>query len=259
MIIAVGSWRGTGTTTTALLIASCLATRAGSAPWLIEADPAGGALAGRMQISGSTIGGLERVAFPTERVAPVDAFGSVAHFAANLRVVTAPSDPFRAHACHQPRLPWISSLRELPGDVVVDVGRVRSGTPAWPILVMADVVLLVASPEVSAAVSTSEWLQAGGRVSPADPGLTVGKARIVFVDSPGGVPFPRMTLSDELGDQFATWLAWEPATVDLIHRGALPSDRRLRRSALIAAVMQLTTDLIVDDLTALITTERIGA
>ena len=79
MIIAVGSWRGTGTTTTALLLAACLALRDDSESWLIEADPAGGAIAGRMQLSAHTIGGLERVAYPTERVAPVDAFESVAH------------------------------------------------------------------------------------------------------------------------------------------------------------------------------------
>ncbi len=243
MIIAVGSWRGTGATTTGLLLAACLAMREESESWLIEADPAGGAVAGRMQLPGHAVGGLERVAFPTERIAPAEAMAAVAHSAAGLHLLTAPSDPFRAHACHQPRLPWLASLRDLPGDVVVDVGRVRSGTPAWPILAMADIVLLVTSPEVSAAVSTSEWMQAGGRVSPADPGLSSDKARLVFVDSPGGVPFSRTMLSDELGDQFAAWLPWEPAAIDLIHRGALPADRRLRRSALIAAAMHLTTDL----------------
>lgn len=217
--------------------------REASETWLIEADPAGGAIAGRMQLPGHTIGGLGRVAFPTERIAPVDAFANAAHCAAGLHIVTVPSDPFRAHACHQPRLPWISSLRDLAGDVVVDVGRLRNGTPTWPILAMADVVLLVTSPEVSAAVSTSEWLQAGGRVSPADPGLSTEKARLVFVDSPGGVPFSRAMLRDELGDQFAAWLPWEPTAVDLIHRGASPDDRRLRHSALIAGVANLTTDM----------------
>lgn len=213
--------------------------------WLIEADPAGGAIAGRIRIPGNTVGGLERVAFPTERIAPLDAFASVAYNAASLHIVTAPSDPFRAHACHQPRLPWIASLRELVGDVIVDVGRVRSGAPTWPILAMADVVLLATSPEVSAAVSTSEWLQAGGRVSPADPGLAPEKARLLFVDSPGGVQFPRTMLSDELGDHFGAWLPWEPTAVDLIHRGALPDDRRLRRSALLAAVTHLAADVTV--------------
>lgn len=247
MIVAVGSWRGTGTTTTALLIAACLSIRDESGSWLIEADPAGGAIAGRMQVSANTIGGLERVAFPTERVAPIDAFESAAHNVASLRIVTAPSDPFRAHACHQPRLPWIASLRDLSDNVVVDVGRLRGGTPAWPILAAADIVLLATSPEISAAVSTSEWMQADGRVSPVDAGLAPGKARIVFVDSPGGVPFPRTMLSTELGDQFAGWLPWEPAAVDLICRGAMPDDRRLRRSALMSAINQLVLEITARD------------
>lgn len=244
MIIAVGSWRGTGTTTTALLLAACLATHDDAGSWLIEADPAGGAIAGRMQLSVHTVGGLERVAFPTERVAPVDAFESVAHRVAGLRIVTAPSDPFRAHACHQPRLPWIASLRDLAGNVVVDIGRVRAGTPTWPILAVADVVLVATSPEVSAAVSTSEWMRGEGRVSPADPGLVSGKACLVFVDSPGGVSFPRAMLCGELGDQFAAWLPWEQTAVDLVHRGAMPDDRRLRRSALLAAVNALALDIV---------------
>ena len=247
MIIAVGSWRGTGTTTTAVLIAACLAVGEEHESWLIEADPAGGALAGRMQLASDTIGGLERVAFPTERVAPLEAFESVAHKVSGMRIVTAPSDPFRSHACHQPRLPWIASLRELSRNVVVDVGRVRSATPVWPILAAADVVLLVTSPEVSAAVSTSEWMQANGRVSPVDPGLESGKTRLVFVDSPGGVSFPRTMLSGELDDQFAAWLPWDRAAVDLLYRGAMPDDRRFRRSALIGAVNQLTLDVTTSE------------
>ena len=250
MIIAVGSWRGTGTTTTALLLAACLAMQDEREAWLIEADPAGGAIAGRMQIPGHLIGGLERVAFPTERIAPVEAFGAAAHDMAALHLVTAPSDPFRAHACHQPRLPWVASLRDLAGDVVIDVGRLRGGTPAWPILAIADVVLLVTSPEISAAVSSSEWMHASGRVSPADPGLAAEKTRFVFVESPGGVSFPRTMLSDELGGQLAAWLPWDPAAVDLIHRGARPDDRRLRRSALIVAVNHCAMGVAKDRIAA---------
>lgn len=247
MIIAVGSWRGIGTTTTALLLANCLATREATESWLIEADPAGGAIAGRMQLSAHSIGGLERVAFPTERVSPVEAFNLNAHQVGRLRIITAPPDPFRAHACHQPRLPWLTSLRDLGDDVVVDVGRLRGGSPTWQILALADVVLLVAAPEISAAVSTSEWMQADGRVSPADPGLHSGKTRLVFVDSPGGISFPRTMLSDELKGQFAAWLPWERSAVDLVHRGALADDRRLRRSALIAAVNGLAAQVCERD------------
>lgn len=246
MIIAVGSWRGVGATTTALLIAASLAMADEAGAWLIEADPAGGALAGRMQFPGHTIGGLERVAFPTERVAPADAFAAVSHAVAGLRVVTAPVDPFRAFSCHQPRMPWASSLRDLPGSVVVDVGRLRAGSPAGAVVAQVDTLLVVSSPEVSAAVSAAEWLQAGGRVSPTEPGLPDGKARLVFVESPGGVGFPRATLSAELGGQCAGWLPWDDATVDLLHRGAAATDRRVRRSPLAAAVNQLVLGLTLD-------------
>lgn len=80
-------------------------------------------------------------------------------------------------------------VRDLPGSVVVDVGTLRAGSPVWPVLAQADAVVLVASPEVSAAVSAAEWVQAAGRVSPADPGLIEARARILFVASPGGLAF----------------------------------------------------------------------
>jgi len=239
VILAVGGWRGVGATTTALLAASCLAAADPDGAWLIEADPAGGVLAGRMQLPPRSIGGLERVAFPTERAPVTEALEHVAHTIGDMRLVAAPADPFRAFACHQPRMPWVAALRELPGSVVIDVGRLRGGTPVWPLLALADSVLLVAAPEISAAVSAAEWLQAGGRVSPADPGLPQPNARIVFVESAGSVGFPRATLLGELGDQCAGWLPWEESAVDFAHRGATAHDRRLRRSPLMGAVNQM--------------------
>jgi hypothetical protein len=127
--------------------------------------------------------------------------------------------------------------------VVVDVGTLRGGTPAWPVLQRADRVVMVASPEVSAVVASMEWLKAGGRVSPSDPGFDESKAGLVVVDSPGGLAFPRSTLVAELGDCCKGWLPWEPATVDLVHRGAPADDRRLRKSALIGATQRLLADL----------------
>jgi MinD-like ATPase involved in chromosome partitioning or flagellar assembly len=245
VIVAVGAWRGAGATTTALLLAASLAADGASAAWLIEADPAGGTLAGRMQLAPHTIGGLERVAFPSERCAATDAFAALAH-GEHLRIVTAPADPFRAFACHQPRMPWVPSLRELDGPVVVDVGRLRAGSPVGQLLSHADHVLVVTAPETSAAVSAVEWLQAGGRVSPAEPGLPDGKARLVVVDSPGGVAFGRTTLVSELGSRCAGWMPWDPAVVDLVHRGAAATDRRVRRSPLAQAISQLLPSFAVD-------------
>ncbi len=243
MIVAVGCWRGVGATTTALLVATCLAAADTDGAWLVEADPAGGVLAGRMQVPARCLGGLERVAFPTERISVAESFAATAFASGGLQIVLGPADPFRAFACHQPRMPWAPALHDLPGSVVVDVGTIRAGSPVWPVLAQADVVLLVSSPEASSAVAAAEWVQAAGRVSPADPGLLGASARIVFVDSPAGIAFAKATLQGELSEQCAAWLPWEPATVDLVHRGAAVHDRRLRRSSLMGAVNQMTLQL----------------
>jgi hypothetical protein len=238
MIIAVTSWRGLGATTVALFVAACIAEHDDA--WLIEADPAGGTLAGRMQFVEGELGGLERVAFPIDHATPVESLHAVAQHRERLHIVTTPADPFRSHACHAPRVPWVPSLHDLPGSVVVDVGRVRAGTPARPLLSMADVVVLVTSPEVSAAVSTSEWVQAAGRVSAGDSVLDDVDVRVAVVDAPTGIGFTRSTLRAEPWD---AWLPWDPAAVDLVHRGVQLDDRRLRRSALLGATRSFVRSL----------------
>jgi hypothetical protein len=243
VIVVVCSWRGIGATTSALLVADRFAAASDDGAWLIEADPAGGVLSGRLRLTPSEIGGLERVAFPTEPVSPVDAFRQVAQHRGSLHIVAAPADPFRAFACHSPRTPWVPALHDLGGVVVVDAGRIRAGAPTWQLLDMADVVLVVSSPEVSAAVASAEWVHARGRVSPADGGLSDATVRLLLVDGPGGIALSRATLHAELAEQFGGWLPWEPAAVDLVHRGASLDDRRLRRSPLAVAVTQLAAGL----------------
>jgi len=213
--------------------------------WLVEADPAGGVLAGRIATPSHCVGGLERVAFPAERLSVAESFTAAAHVTGGRRIVLGPADPFRAFACHQPRMPWAAALRDLPGSVVVDIGTVRAGSPIWPLLAQVDAVLLVASPEASAAVAAVEWVKVVGRISPADPGLLDTPTYIAFVESPAGIAFPKATLQTELADRLAGWLPWEPAAVDLVHRGADGSDRRLRRSALMGAVNQMIARLTV--------------
>lgn len=243
MIIAIGSWRGIGATTTALLLAACAAEHGDA--WMVEADPAGGVLAGRLKMPAACIGALERVAFPTEIGEPAAALHSVAHRIDRLRVVSCPADPFRAHACHLPRQAWADSLRELSGTVVVDLGRLRAGTPVRPLLAVADVLLLVSSPEVCAAVGSIEWLHSAGVVAPAEHGFGELPTRLLVVESPGGVAFAEHTLRADLGDQWAGWLPWSPHDVDLLHRGAAVDDRRLRRSAVVMAARRVLDGLAI--------------
>lgn len=247
MIIAVGGWRGQGASVTSLLLAWCAALVDETGAWLIEADPAGGVLAGRLQLPTHSVGGLERVAFPQGH-SVAEALVSVAHqpagSAGRLHVVAAPVDPFRAHACHQPRAAWWSALRDLPGHVVIDVGSLRAGTPAQPLIDSADHVLVTTSPEVSAAVSASEMVGSGGRISATEHRFATDRARIVIVDSPSGISFPASTLQQQLGAQCVGVLPWDPAAVDLVHRGAGLGERRLKRSSLIAAAQRIATAVL---------------
>ena len=62
MIVGIGTWRGSGATTTSLALAGTLAAR-GVPTWLVEADPAGGVLSARLRLDRSAADGLERIGF----------------------------------------------------------------------------------------------------------------------------------------------------------------------------------------------------
>ncbi len=243
MIIGVASWRGTGATTTSVVLAASLAARS-RRPWLVEADPAGGVLAARFPRGTLAVGGLELVAFPDGRSSVVERFDSAAIEVAGVRVVTAAGDPFRAWACHAPRVPWAASLRELDGPVVVDLGRLRGSTPVQAVLGQLDALVLVADADVVSVVSTMEWASALGRVAPTDAPMPLDLTRIAIVDAP--TTFDRIGRTDvdaELGDRFAGWLPWEPEAVRALMDGTRLDDRRLRRSAFVQAAHHLTDRL----------------
>jgi MinD-like ATPase involved in chromosome partitioning or flagellar assembly len=239
VIIGVGSWRGMGASTTALAITASMAAR-GEEPWLIEADPAGGVLAARLALAPSQAGSLERIAFPTIRSSTIDRFEHAAAHLAGVRVITAPGDPFRAWSCHVPRLAWPAMLRELDAPVVVDLGRLRGGGPNAAMLAHLDLLLMVTNPDTVALAATMEWADALGKASPVDQGLPLDLTRIAIVDAPiAAERVGRTDAETELGDRFAGWLPWAPDTVQLLHRGAAFTDRRVRRQPLAQAADHL--------------------
>ncbi|MCU1360746.1 MAG: hypothetical protein JWN99_2035 [Ilumatobacteraceae bacterium] len=243
MIIGVGSWRGVGATTTALAIAASMAAD-GAQPWLIEADPAGGVLAARLSMDRSRAGSLERLAFPTERSATIDRFHQAAVDVADVRVITAPGDPFRAWSCHVPRLAWPALLRELDAPVVVDIGRLRGGAPNAALLSQLDQLLLITNPDTVSLAATMQWADALGKSSPIDDGLPLDLTRVAIVDAP--IVSERVGRTDaetELGERFAGWLPWAPDTIELLHRGAAFTDRRVRRHPLAQATDHLVVRL----------------
>jgi hypothetical protein len=243
VIVGVASWRGLGATTTAVALAASWAAR-GRRPWLVEADPAGGVLAARFASGALVAGTLEQVAFPEARSSAVERFDHAAIHHAGMRIVTAPGDPFRAWACHGPRVPWAAALRELDGPVVVDLGRLRGAGPVQAVLGQLDSLLLLADADVVSVVSTMAWAEALGRSAPADPPMLVDRTRIAMVDAP--TAHDRIGRTDavvELGDRFAGRLPWEPDTVRALFAGIRLDDRRLRRSSLVPSVHHLADRL----------------
>lgn len=245
-LIAVGSWRGTGATTSALLLASAFAERA-RASWLVEADAAGGVLASRApDLAG--LNSLGRVAFESTGETAQRSLEASARRLGRVSVVTAPWDSFQAwSSIASPRMPWIDALRRLDGPVVVDVGSLRGGSvPTWSIIERADVFVMVSSPEPASLTSTVAWMDAKGQSAPGVAGLSLDTSRVLVVDAPlaSGEQFDP-SVGSELGGRLVGWWPWEPKVVDHVHRGGSLDHRSVRRFALVRSAMA-TADALAD-------------
>lgn len=245
MIIGWSAWRGSGATTAALAMAMLAAADHDRPVWLIEADPAGGVLAARLGIDRS-VGGLESLAFPagpSPHIASTqESFGGAAATSGRLHLVPAPGDAFRAWSCHTPRTDWATALIDLEGDVVIDLGRMRSGSPVGPLLDHLDLLLLVAADDMVSLAAAVDWVEARGRVAPQATALAHDITRIVVADVPGSAePISWSASLDELGDRLAGRLPWAPATAAALNSGSPIGSRQLRRDPLLAAVRHLTS------------------
>lgn len=243
MIVGVTSWRGTGATTIALGLAASLVAQ-GHRPWLVEADPAGGVLAARLPRGLATAGALEHIAFPDRRSSALERFHEASVDAAGVRLVTAPGDPFRAWACHSPRMPWAPALRELDGPVIVDLGRVRGGTPLTPVLDQLDVLLALADADAVSVATTMEWAESMGRMAPGDAAIPVDHVCCAVMESTTALDrIGRIDALTELGERYVGWMPCDPIGVRALHDLVPFDDRRMRRSALAAALQHLVREL----------------
>lgn len=231
MMITVCSIKGTvGVSTVALGLAAAAAETGVS--WLVEADPSGGVLAGvcpGLAVSPT----LESVTLDRVSVTG-DVLAGAAQRLGAVQVVLLPSEPWRARVClADPRSLWFDALGELPGSVVVDVGRIYPGSPAWPLLRMADVVVVVAAPSPMSLASSLEWCEQRGRCAPGVDGLLDDVARVVTVHRERrgrsrSVLYDAAAVGAELGDRLAGQIPWDPKAVDLLCRGASLGHRSLR-------------------------------
>lgn len=249
-VIAVGSWRGIGASTTALLLASAAAVR-GCDAWLVEADPAGGVLASRAPALAG-VDSLGRVSFTPSDERIEAALQAAARRLGPVSVVTAPWDLFQAwSAIASPRRPWVDALRRVGDVVVVDVGSLRGGdVPSWPIIERADVLVMVSNPDPAALTSTVSWMDAKGQSAPGVTGLSLDTSRLVVVDTPdhSSERFGP-DVADELGGRLAGWWDWDSKVVDHVLRGGSLDHRAVRRHDLVAAATS-TFDRLIEETVA---------
>ena len=241
MIVAVAGWRSVGVSTAALLLAAA-AVAQGEQAWLVEADPAGGVLAGRSVLLAGRPGEIAELALGRS---PVESLLSSDPLLGGVRVVLGAPDPFAAwSSLANPRVGWIDAVRRLPGVVVVDAGSMRGGaTPAWRLIDIADVVVMVATSDPVSVVSTLAWCDAKGQSAPDVTGLLV-EPRLLVVDAPGAVErLDAGSLTSALGGRLVGWWPWEPPVVDAVLRGATLDHRRLARQQLTRAVVSTTAML----------------
>lgn len=237
-IVAFTSVRGgPGATTTAVACAAVASER--SNVLFVEADPTGGVLLGRCEsLDGSR--SLLQLAFPDrdDRGRP----GTVLVEAArqklgDLDVIVAPANPNQAlEAVARSRSRWPQLLAELDATVVVDCGRLFPGTPATAVLRVADVIVIVASPEAADVLAYVEW-SAGGELEP----LGAGRGPLLVSVGPGR--FGEWHLTRELGASFAGNVAHAPAAVQLLWRGTSTRHRSLARTPFVRSVASLTTTI----------------
>jgi MinD-like ATPase involved in chromosome partitioning or flagellar assembly len=153
-LIAVGSVHGSpGTTTLALDLARTGARSAARNVLLIEADPDGGCLAARLDLAvkpGLTeLAGAARVA-----IAADDLWTYAQASSMDIAVIVAHPAAEQVQAALRAAGNQVSAaLRTADGLVVVDVGRLRPGSPALALAAAADRTVIVSANSVEAVVS----------------------------------------------------------------------------------------------------------
>ena len=232
-----------GCTVASLAVAAVLA-EASESLW-VEADPAGGVL-GATAVTLSPRPSLEDVAFADARTADTATLvDGVVQRLGDLAVVPAPADGWLVSmAFDRPRHKWVNGIGRRLGWVVADVGRMSPASPAWPLVRVADVVVVVCAPEPVSLASALEWVERG-RGHGDEVASATSSARLLTVAPPRGVRrvYGADRLRAELGDRYWGELPFDARAVDLLLRGASTRHRSLRSTPLLLAARAMAHDL----------------
>ena len=211
-----------GVTTTALGLAAT-ANRV-LRPVLLECDPAGGDLMRRHGLAAEPsmvdLAAAARVAaHPTHPLSSSDVFKAATQWVklrdTAVAVVAAPAGGAQTRAA-LPELTGVGRAVLAPADriVLADCGRLGPGSPVWPLLGLADAVIVVAQARADELAHLREDLAEL---------VDAGAGRVIVLLAAGGI-YPPAEVAQVLQHYVAEQLARDPHTVVVL--GPLPQDRR---------------------------------
>lgn len=211
-----------GVTTTALGLAAT-ADRL-SRPVLLECDPAGGDLMRRHGLAAEPsmvdlAAAARAAAHPAGPLNAVDVFRAATQLV-KLRdlaipVVVAPAGGAQTRAA-LPELTSVGRSVLAPADriVLADCGRLGPESAVWPMLRLADAVIVVAQARADELAHLREYL---GEL------VDAGAGRVVVLLAAGGI-YPAVEVAQVLQQYVAEQLARDPQAIAVL--GPLPHDRR---------------------------------
>ncbi|HEY3139700.1 MAG TPA: hypothetical protein VGJ86_01140 [Acidimicrobiales bacterium] len=228
-LICIGSVRGApGASTLAVLAAACWPRPIA----LIEADPAGGALAVRYRLGRTP--GLAGLASLVRNGADQDALWQNAQMLpGELPVVVAPESGEVTSGILRDVGPalaaWCAALEEV--DIIVDCGRLGYRDVNWPLAVGADETLVVARPRAEELYPAAHRLRAMAEDVPS--------AGMVLI---GDRPHSPSEITAQLGVPVRGVVADDAWAAGVLTVGG--RSRGLRRSSLVRSVRSLVDDLM---------------
>jgi hypothetical protein len=219
MFIALASAKGSpGTTTFGLALASV---------WprpvvLVEADPDGADLGARCGLPDRP--GLLSVATESSRDNQPFTFGEHEQQVGNVRVVIGPADARQASIAVTQLGDTLHGLSDV--DLLVDVGRLRPGSPSSGLVAAADFLVVVSGGDLASVAHTAPAL-------PASPG-----AGVVVVGETG---FDTAALREAFGAPVLGYVPRDKPAAAALHAGAV---RRPSRRGLLAAATTIADRLV---------------
>lgn len=227
-MLAFGSVRSCGVTTLALSLAATWPTD--RRVLVVEADPVGGTLAAASGWPPEP--SLVSLAAAARRGGDPSLVWEHCHRLPDGAAVLA-GPPLAEQARNALRMldPLLDRLGEMDGDVLVDCGRLDSGSPVLDLWARAERPVVVCRPRLADLQALASWLE--GRQLP-------GAVEVAVV---GDGPYPDTEITEAFGFDVLARLPWDPEAAEaLVSTPA--SSRQLRMAPLVRSARTLADQLV---------------